>query len=170
MKNRHPLMNAVLVAGIAVLAACSAGVAQHAIEPSAGAACSLDGMLLADFPGPKGEIVYERGEPDFFCDTVEMFSLYLQPEQVKRVVGVYTQDMGEADWEHPKGHWIDAKRAYYVLGSRRTGSMGPTIGAFAREADARAFAQQNGGRVLRFDDVKPDMVTLDGGVMKDGKM
>lgn len=171
MKNlRHPFMKAVLAASFAVLAACGEGVGRHAIEPSDSATCALDDMLLADFPGPKGEIVYDRGEPDFFCDTVEMFSLYLQPEQQKRVVGVYTQDMGRADWDHPRGHWIDAKSAYYVLGSRKTGSMGPTIAAFASEADARAFAQQNGGEVLRFDEVKPDMVALDGGVVKDRRM
>ena len=171
MKNlRHPFIKAVLAASFAVLAACSEGVAQHPIEPSDSATCALDDMLLADFPGPKGEIVYDRGEPDFFCDTVEMFSLYLQPEQQRRVLGVYTQDMGRADWDRPRGHWIDAKSAYYVLGSRKTGSMGPTIAAFAREADARAFAQQNGGKVLRFDEVEPDMVALDGGVVKDRKM
>jgi copper chaperone NosL len=48
--------------------------------------------------------------------------------------------------------------------------MGPTIAAFSRETDARKLAEQNGGKVLRFDEVKPDMVALDGGVLKDGKM
>jgi Predicted lipoprotein involved in nitrous oxide reduction len=153
-----------------LLAACSPGVVPQAIEPTDAATCSLDDMLLADFPGPKGQIVYEHGTPDFFCDTVEMIATYLQPEQQKRVVAIYTQDMGQAAWEKPRGHWIDAKSAFYVIGSRKTGSMGPTLGTFLRESDAQAFAQANGGQVLRFDRITPDMVSLDGGVMKDGKM
>ena len=47
--------------------------------------CSLDGMVLADYPGPKGQIQYDNGETDYFCDTVELLSLYLQPEQQRRV-------------------------------------------------------------------------------------
>ncbi len=162
-------MRRVITAGaLIVVAACSESVAQHAIEPSDSQTCALDDMLLADFPGPKGEIVYAQGAPDFFCDTVELFSTYLQPEQQKQVVGIYTQDMAQAPWDHPQGHWIDAKTAFYVIGSKKSGSMGPTVAAFAQEADARTFANREGGKVLRFDQVTPDMVSLDGGVLKDG--
>jgi copper chaperone NosL len=153
-----------------LLAACSHGGVPQAIEPADAATCSLDDMLLADFPGPKGQILYDHGDPEYFCDTVEMFSAYLQPEQQRRVVAVYTQDMGKAAWDQPRGHWVDAKSAYYVIGSRKTGSMGPTLGAFQAEAEAQAFAQANGGKVLRFDQVTVDMVSLDGGVVKDGRM
>jgi len=83
---------------------------------------------------------------------------------------VYVQDMGKADWNKPLGHWIDAKTAFYVAYSRRMGSMGPTLGAFAREEDARAFVKEYGGEVLRFDQVTPAMTTLDGGVMHDERM
>ena len=70
----------------------SAMVTPH--ELSAGDSCSLDGMSLLDFPGPKAQIHYANGETDLFCDTVEMFSIYLQPEQQKRITGIFTQDMG----------------------------------------------------------------------------
>ncbi len=133
-------------------------------------ACSLDGMILADYPGPKGQIVYDRGEPDFFCDTMELVSIYLQPEQRKRVVGVFTQDMGKTDWNSPQGHWIDARTAFFVHGSRMKGSMGPTLAAFARIEGAQAFARAHGGRVLRFEEITLDMVRLDGGVLKDEPM
>lgn len=48
--------------------------------------------------------------------------------------------------------------------------MGPTLGSFAREEDARAFVKQYGGQVLRFDQVRPETVTLDGGVLHDERM
>jgi copper chaperone NosL len=128
---------------------------------------SVDGMILLDYPGPKGQIHYASGKPDFFCDTVGLFSMYLQPEQQKRVQALFVQDMGQADWTHPDGHWIDAKAAFFVAGSRARGAMGPTLASFAREQDARDFAGKEGGKVYRFDEVTPDMVVLDGGVLKD---
>lgn len=132
--------------------------------------CVLDGMLLADFPGPKAQIHYAAGEPDFFCDTKEMFAIFLRPEQQRRIVAIYTQDMAKADWTDPEGNWIDAKSAFYVAGSKLKGSMGPTLAAFAGEPDAQSFAKQHGGKVLRFDQVTLDLVDLSGGVVRDPKM
>ncbi|HEY6896153.1 MAG TPA: nitrous oxide reductase accessory protein NosL [Rhodocyclaceae bacterium] len=156
----------------AALSACG-GSEQKAVSPveiTRETVCTLDGMILADFPGPKAQIFYDKPEPDFFCDTVEMFSIYLKPEQQRRVRAMFVQDMGKADWKEPKGNWIDAHKAFYVVGSKRHGSMGPTLASFAQEADATAFAAKEGGKVYRFDQVTPDMVTLDGGVLKDHKM
>jgi copper chaperone NosL len=150
------------------LAGCDkAEVAVAPEEIKAGTACSLDGMLLADFPGPKGQILYGDGTREFFCDTYELFSATLQPEQARRVVALYTQDMGKTAWDDPQGNWIDAKSAWYVHGSRKTGSMGPTMAAFARKADAEAFAKAEGGKVLAFADVTSDMVSLGSGPAED---
>ena len=67
----------------------------------------------------------------------------------------YVQDMGRADWHKPRGHWIAASTAFYVLGSRAQGAMGPTIGTFARQQDAQAFAAREGGRILDYSQVQP---------------
>lgn len=159
------------LAFVATLAACNKPVAPVAPqEITSGTSCSLDGMTLADFPGPKGQIQYVTGKPDYFCDTMEMFSIYLQPEQKKSITGIFTQDMGNTPWEKPQGHWIDAKQAFYVLGSKKNGSMGPTLGSFAHQPDAEKFAKEFGGKVLHFDQVTPDMVDLTGGVVHDEHM
>ncbi|MBV2263648.1 MAG: nitrous oxide reductase accessory protein NosL [Thauera sp.] len=164
----------VSVAG-GLLAACGQDdggkAAAVALETGPGTSCALDGMLLADYPGPKAQIHYrDVADPDWFCDTIEMFSIYLKPEQVRAVSALYVQDMGKTDWDKPVGHWIDAKRAIYVLGSKRLGSMGATAAAFSAEADAKAFAERYGGTVLRFDEVTPDKVMLDGGTLHDQSM
>lgn len=167
-----------LLAGAAagLLAACGSGdgsgrTAVAAVEIDDGTSCALDGMLLADYPGPKAQIHYDGvAQPDWFCDTVEMFSIYLNPEQARRVAALYVQDMGKADWDEPRGNWIDAKTAIYVYGSKRRGSMGPTIVSFSTEADATAFVGSWGGKVLRFADISPDMVALDGGALHDQRM
>ena len=141
------------------------------VEIDGATSCELDGMLLADYPGPKAQVCFAgQDKPSFFCDTVELFSTLLAGEQVRAVQAVYVQDMGKADWNQPQGHWIDAKTAFYVLGSKRHGSMGPTIGSFAQEADAAKFAAEHGGKVLRFGDIKADMVDLSGGALHDTRM
>lgn len=156
---------------VSVLAACGKPTASAVPqEITAGTSCSLDGMTLADFPGPKAQIHYATGEPDYFCDTVEMFSIYLKPEQKKRITGIFTQDMGKSDWDAPKGNWVDAKQAFYVFGSKKTGSMGPTLAAFAIKQDAEKFANEFGGKVVVFDQVTPEMVDLSGGVVHDEHM
>lgn len=169
---RPTLILAALAA--AALTACGQSETASKLEPleiNQGTSCTLDGMLLVDYPGPKAQIHYAgQAEPDFFCDTVEMFNVYLKPEQVRAVRGLFVQDMGKADWDEPRDHWIDAKSAFYVHGSKRHGSMGPTIASFALEKDATKFAAEYGGKVARFADITPDMVVLDGGALHDSNM
>ena len=156
-----------------LLVACSQQAAQTLApaEITRATACSLDGMILADYPGPKAQIHYAgQAEPDFFCDLMEMFNVMLKPEQTRKVLAVYAQDMAHTDWDNPQGHWIDARSAFYVLGSRKMGSMGPTLGSFAKEEDAKKFAAAYGGKVLKFGEVTPSMVPLDGGALHDQRM
>lgn len=142
-----------------------------AVEIDPHTTCDLDGMLLTDYAGPKAQIFYAgQDTPVFFCDTVELFHTLLAPEQVKAIAAVYVQDMGKADWEQPRGNWFDAKTGFYVLGSKRHGSMGPTVASFAQEADAKKFATEFGGKLLRYGEIKADMVDLSGGALHDTRM
>lgn len=158
---------------LALLSACGQHAAQTVapVEITRGTACSLDGMTLADYPGPKAQIHYaDQPVPEYFCDLMEMFNTTLKPEQARKVTAMYVQDMGQTEWDNPQGHWIDAKTAFYVVGSNKMGSMGPTLGSFAREADAKKFTAANGGKVLKFADITPEMVALDGGALHDQHM
>lgn len=171
----NPLRRHILAAAAAslALAACGEKAAAPvvAVDFDPSSTCDLDGMLLADYPGPKAQIHYAgQSKPVWFCDTVEMFSALLKPEQVRAVTGVFVQDMGQADWDKPRGHWFDARQGVYVFGSKRKGSMGPTIASFRNDADANAFVSAHGGKVVRFADVKPDMVDLSGGGDHDSRM
>lgn len=159
------------LAALLLLSACGQAVPRtQAEEPDAATACVLDGMLLKDFGGPKAQILYAEGKPDFFCDLIELFTALRAPEQRRAASAVFVQDMGQTDWDHPVGHWIDAKRALYVAGSAKKGSMGPTFGAFSSERDAQAFVKKEGGKILRFEQIGADLASLDGGVMHDTTM
>lgn len=172
---RRQLLGLAALAAIGITTGCSDRAdearALAPVEIDASTSCDLDGMLLADYPGPKAQIHYAgAATPMFMCDTVEMFNTLLRPEQVRKVQAVYVQDMGKTDWEKPRGNWIDAKTGFYVLGSKRHGSMGPTIASFSQEADAAKFVATHGGKILRFGDIKPDMVDLSGGALHDTRM
>lgn len=157
------------------LVACSDGagnaVALAPMEITPATVCELDGMVLADYPGPKAQIQYKgQSTPTYFCDTVELFNAVLAPEQVKAIAAIWVQDMGKADWEQPRGHWFDAKTGIYVVGSKRRGSMGPTIASFLVEADAKKFVEHYGGKLLRFGEIKLSTVDLSGGALHDTRM
>jgi copper chaperone NosL len=142
---------------IGALAACSQPVPQSAAqEPDSDTVCTLDGMTLVDYPGPKAQIHYAEGQPDFYCDLIELFASLAAPEKLRKISALFVQDMGVADWERPTGSWIDAKAAIYVAGSRKQGSMGPTLGSFSSMADAEAFVRKEGGKVLRYEQILND--------------
>ena len=165
------VLSALLGLGLSACDKATEATALAPVEIDRSTSCELDGMLLADYPGPKAQVHYVgQAQPSFFCDMVELFNTLLAGEQVRHASAIYVQDMGQAEWEHPIGHWIDAKTAVYVLGSKRHGSMGPTIASFAQETDANKFAVEYGGKVMRFADIKPDMVDLSGGASHDTRM
>lgn len=165
--------------GLVVVAALAAGGcdSRQAAGPAAavdfkeGASCSLDGMVLSEYPGPKGQVLYEGGDgPEWFCDTMELLNALLKPEQVRRVRGAWVQDAAAVQWDQPRGGWIDARQAVYVLGSRKKGSMGATAAPFRDAAAAQAFATATGGKVVPFAEITATMVDLSGGALHDSRM
>jgi copper chaperone NosL len=116
--------------------------------------CALDGMIVANYPGPKAQILYrEEGKRDFFCETKELFHLYAEPGMAARVVAIYVQDTAGVEWEKPVNNWIEAKGAYYVVGGNLQGSMGPTFAPFKSREDAAPFVKKYGGEIMTFDEV-----------------
>lgn len=139
------------------LAACNdRAEQQQAVAPVAfhqSDECHVCGMVIADFPGPKGEVV-EKGTVKKFCSTAEMLGWWLQPENHRTSANLYVHDMGKSTWEKPDDQYlIDAAQAYYVIGTQLKGSMGVVLASFSDEAAARKLASEQGGRVLRFEEI-----------------
>lgn len=143
-----------------VLAGCSdpssheqaAQVAPVAFE--SGDECHVCGMVIAGFPGPKGQVLGGNGPVRKFCSTRDLFSWLLQPEQQHRDYTVFVHDMAQTDWQRPDdAALVDARSAYYVVGSRLAGAMGPTLASFTSESAAERFMAEYGGRLLRYQDI-----------------
>ena len=126
--------------------------------------CHVCGMILADFPGPKGPAVEKNGVRKF-CSTAEMLGWWLQPENRLLDAKLYVHDMGRNVWEHPDdSHLIDATSAYYVVGTSLKVAMGVPLATFGDEKTAQRFAEQHGGSVLRFDDLDQALLQKAGSI------
>ena len=134
-----------LLAATLLLGAC--GEAARPAPPreiASDTVCVLDGMRLADFPGPKAQIHYAQGDPDFFCDTKEMFAIVLRPEQQRQIVAIYTQDMAKADWTRPESNWIDARAACKRAASCGSNPRRTTTGSLGNGSDSQTTRLESG--------------------------
>lgn len=122
-------------------------------------ACKICGMILVEYPGPKAQVVYKKGESETFCSTPHMFMATLHPERPRNISAIYVHDMGKADWDHPKNEWIDAKTAYYVLGGDKKGPMGEPLAPFSALTEAEAYVKDHKGEIVRFDEITMDMLS-----------
>ena len=155
-----------LAIGITSLMSCSDKADQtqmlhQAVAMESGDECHLCGMLITRFDGPKGEVFRkEQGEQVFkFCSTRDMFSYYLDPENKRNVSQMLVHDMSKMPWGSTSiddKYFIDAKTAWFVSGSEKTGAMGKTLASFSKQSDAKAFAVEFGGQVLSFKDINFD--------------
>jgi copper chaperone NosL len=162
------LASAILGAALLLLAAC--GEEQQAAAPlphevtddAIGHYC---GMALVEHPGPKGQAILKgRDEPVWFSSARDAIAFTRLPDEPKDIAAIYVTDMAKAkNWDHPeRGTWVDARRAWYVIGSARKGGMGGDEAVpFGQELAARQFAETNGGQVVAFDAVPEDYILGD---------
>lgn len=154
---------ALLLAAL-TLSACKEEVAQD-ISPQEFTAESLGHycqMNLLEHPGPKAQVVLEGMPTLFFSQVRDAVAYTRAPEQMAPILAVYVNDMGApgASWDVPGvGNWIDAKAAFFVVGSAREGGMGaPETVPFSSREAAQAFADAEGGTVLELGAIRDDMV------------
>ncbi|MGL4837966.1 MAG: nitrous oxide reductase accessory protein NosL [Plesiomonas sp.] len=125
--------------------------------------CHLCGMVITKYPGPKGQVhLKAENTVPKFCSSRDMFNFALQSENKRQIDYMMVHDAAATDWEHPDdGAFIDAASAFYVYGTSKKAVMGPAVAPFSTQAAAEAFAQQYGGRVLRFEDITLELLAGD---------
>ena len=119
-------------------------------------------MIVLDHDGPKAQIHLSGFEaPLWFSQVRDGIAYVKSPEQSAQMIIMYVNDMGAADsWAEPgDNNWIDAKDAYYVVGSDAVGGMGaPELVPFAQQEQAQEFADERGGVVKRLSDISAEEV------------
>lgn len=130
------------------------------------------GMNVLEHPGPKGQILTaSRIDPYWFTSVRDTVAFTLMPDQPRDIRAIYVSDMGAApSWDEPGAtNWIDARKAHFVIESRkRSGMETDEAVPFRDRAAAEAFAADNGGRVVSFDQI-PKTYVLGGDAPGQGK-
>jgi copper chaperone NosL len=153
-----------LLAGLVVLGACE----REAETPPAPFAMTEEamgrycGMNVLEHAGPKGQIILAKyDEPIWFSSVRDAITFTILPEESKDIRAIYVSDMGKApSWDEPGAdNWVNARQAFFVIGSDRKGGMGTAEAVpFSDGGAAKLFAKDHGGRVVRFDELPRDYI------------
>ncbi len=147
-----------------LLSACEKGLpfdvppAQPLTRDASGYYCL---MTVINHSGPKGQVFLNgTTQPLWFTSVRETIAFTLSPEEPKNIAAIYVNDMSDADWDNPGvNNWIDARKAWYVLGSGRTGGMNVAEAIpFSSKASADLYARQQGGEVYVFNAIPQDYI------------
>jgi nitrous oxide reductase accessory protein NosL len=143
-----------------VLLIVAAGSAQtkSPVAPSKKDKCPVCGMFVYKYPDWLAEIVFKDESVDFFDGAKDLFKYYFnlskyRPGKIKRdIAAIYVT-------EYYDMKWIDARKAFFIIGSDVYGPMGHELIPFATEADARTFMKDHRGKqILRFEEVTPQVI------------
>jgi nitrous oxide reductase accessory protein NosL len=124
--------------------------------------CLVRQLPVYKAPRWVAKIEVANGKVEYFCSPKSMFEFYHRPSKWFDV-GVKKEEDFEkiivTDYETFKP--IDAKKAYYVYGSRAISPAGDDLVPFKLEADAKNFAKEySGKRILRFSEIKDTLIRL----------
>lgn len=139
-----------------LLMPCLAPAAQP--QPGPRDKCPVCGMFVAKYPEWTASLTFRDGKSEFFDGVKDMMRFYqgltrYAPRRNQSEI----REMRVKDYYSLAS--VDARSAWYVIGSDVLGPMGKEAVPFAKEADARSFlVDHRGTRVLRFTDLTPTLI------------
>jgi len=157
--TRRGALRAATATALLLVAAAPVPIAP---KPGPESKCPVCGMFVARYPDWVAGVVFRDGTPAFFDGAKDLFKFLLHPERfgtgrkagdVKRV---FVTDYYAVT---P----VDARDAFFVLGSDVFGPMGTELVPFEKRSDAEEFMKDHKGTaILRFQDVDdPTIRTLE---------
>ena len=165
MPTRRRVLLGIGAFTLAGIAGCEQPESHHAsfkpVPIEDGEECAVCGMIIKNFPGPKGE-AYVRGAelPLKFCSTRDLFAYTTQPEAESVLEAVFVHDMASTPWEDPTTDaFVNGHDAWYVADQPLKGAMGPTLASFKERKDAIDFAERHGGRILTAADITASVIS-----------
>ncbi|MGE5839336.1 MAG: nitrous oxide reductase accessory protein NosL [Deltaproteobacteria bacterium] len=122
------------------------------VDPTDQDRCPVCNMIPARYPEFNVQLLTADKKRLHFCSTQCLFLFMQEPGKHGASVG----GVGDV-WLHDyvSGRYIFAKNAYYVVGSKVHGPMGPEAIAFDLKSEASEFTKTNNGQVLKFEELTP---------------
>jgi copper chaperone NosL len=151
-----------LVAAMLVIAAAHFVYAEEPVKPPKEVKCPVCGMFVAKYLDWVGQIHFKDGSVEFFDGAKDLFKYYLDMKKYhsartqKEIVAIYVTEYYDL-------RSIDARKAFFVVGSEVYGPMGRELISLTTRQDAEGFLKDHKGRlILRFEDITPKLIaTLD---------
>lgn len=116
--------------------------------------CPVCGMFVYKYPNWVAEVVYDGGRY-LFDGPKDMFKLFLNSEKYN-LKSSKIKELWVTDYYNLSA--VDAKHAFFVVGSNVYGPMGRELVPFGVEADAKNFLKDHGGKILKFDEVDEGVI------------
>lgn len=142
-------------------------------EPDSRATGYYCGMTLTEHTGSYGQLLLRGWDEPLWFSSVRDALTYIGQDLVNEdeIAGFWVNDVGAGPWGRPApGTWVEAKNAWYVIGSRKTATMGGLeVVPFKERAKADVFAKEFGGSVVAYAAARSEVATAtadvaDGGV------
>ncbi|WP_374090043.1 nitrous oxide reductase accessory protein NosL [Methylomicrobium lacus] len=120
--------------------------------------CPVCGMFVYKYPKWVARIVFQSGDAFFYDGAKDMFKYvfdiakYTPGQSAEKIQSIFVTDYYEVEL-------IDAKTAFYVIGSDVLGPMGHELLPFKDQEAAQEFLEDHKGKtILRFQDVTPAVI------------
>ncbi|WP_198304750.1 nitrous oxide reductase accessory protein NosL [Arcobacter vandammei] len=115
------------------------------------AKCQVCGMFVAKYENWIASIKAEN-ETFYFDGAKDMFKFYFEPEKYSKIENL--KDAKIFVTEYYTLEQIDAKSAFFVLGSNVMGPMGSELIPFKDEDSAKEFKKEHfGTKILKFEEI-----------------
>ncbi len=138
----------------------------HLPKPTEHDACPVCGMFPARYYEWIATIEFKDGEHVHFDGPKDAFKFWLNMKKYDHKGHTHADVKAFGVTAYYSTEMIDAKRAYYVIGSDVLGPMGHELVAHPDLYDAKDFMKDHHGKaIIRFEDV--DLAMLNG--LDDGK-
>ena len=154
------MMFCLLTVGALLLASPVGAADRGTLKPTAKDKCPVCGMLVAKYTDWMSFIVFKDGARAFFDGPKDMFKYLLD---LKR----YNPSKKEEDidliavTDYYLVSTIDARKAWYVLGSDVFGPMGKELVPLAKESDAKEFMKDHKGqRIFKFSEITTEVMKI----------
>ena len=130
--------------------------------------CGKCGMYPANYPRWQSQIIFKDGSMTPFDGCKCLFNFMFSMDQHDKA---HSRDDVVVVWvkSFNSGEWMNAMDAHFVVGSNMMGPMGKELVPFADKAEAMKFHQEQGGDMMMYADITPEVLkSLMGGMKKHG--
>ncbi|VAW41517.1 Nitrous oxide reductase maturation protein, outer-membrane lipoprotein NosL [hydrothermal vent metagenome] len=114
--------------------------------------CAVCGMFVARYPNWIAKIVLKNGKTEYFDGPKDMLAYYFSPAKYGGTSPSDFKAVMVQDYYTLK--WLDARKAFFVVGSDVHGPMGKEFIPFASEGAAKSFAGDHKAHmIMKFDQI-----------------